>query len=180
MLFRSSYNFNNGSQNATLVHGSGTTIDIDNATEISSSVTAIDTRGLSTSVTKSFSVLAEYVSPTLFGISLSRDATPERGGCISCSELGEQLQSVRFLPASVRTTPNPPRPGGVAIATMVSSGANTGRSSLGDGPRADYLRTEMVTVFEKASPMLSVDTPGIASTARWTSRRSYGFSGPSC
>src|SRR5262249_9620969 len=43
-----------------------------------------------------------------------------------------------------------------------------------------YLRAEMMTVFENASPMLSVEAPGMFATARCTMRRSYGLSGPSC
>ena len=44
----------------------------------------------------------------------------------------------------------------------------------------DLLSYEMWTVFENASPTLSVVTPGTSAAARWTIRRSYGFSGPSC
>src|SRR5436309_10802489 len=40
-----------------------------------------------------------------------------------------------------------------------------------------YLRNEMRTVLENASPMLSVVTPGTSATAMCTSRRSYGLSG---
>src|SRR5215212_8028687 len=43
-----------------------------------------------------------------------------------------------------------------------------------------YLRAEIITVFENASPTLSVVAPGISATAICTMRRSYGFSGPSC
>ena len=64
-----------------------------------------------------------------------------------------------------RTTPIPPRPGGVAMATMVSVVENT-------PTRCGYLRAEMYTVFENASPMLSVATPGTSATARCTMRRS--------
>jgi len=44
----------------------------------------------------------------------------------------------------------------------------------------DYRRLEISTVFEKASPTLSVAAPEISATAMWTIRRSYGLSGPSC
>src|SRR6185312_2404595 len=43
-----------------------------------------------------------------------------------------------------------------------------------------YLRSWINTVFENASPTLSVVTPGTSATAMWTIRRSYGLSGPSC
>src|SRR3954468_18978437 len=46
--------------------------------------------------------------------------------------------------------------------------------------RGVYFLAEISTVFEKASPTLSVVAPGISATAMWTMRRSYGFSGPSC
>ena len=72
---------------------------------------------------------------------------------------------VRAAGPLIRTTPMPPRPGGVAIATMVSVVENT-------PTRSRYLRAEMYTVFEKASPMLSLDTPGTSATARCTMRRS--------
>jgi hypothetical protein len=69
--------------------------------------------------------------------------------------------------------PMAPRPGAVAMATMVSIGENNFRLwtlgsglsvwSLGRKPeacslrsRARYLRAEIVTVFVNASPMLSV------------------------
>src|SRR5258705_9054144 len=45
---------------------------------------------------------------------------------------------------------------------------------------ADYFRDEMRTVFENASPTLSVVTPEISATAMCTIRRSYGLRGPSC
>jgi hypothetical protein len=44
----------------------------------------------------------------------------------------------------------------------------------------DYLRAEIITVLENASPTLSVVAPGTSATAMCTMRRSYGFSGPSC
>ena len=82
-----------------------------------------------------------------------------------------------------RTTPMPPRPGGVAIATMVSSVENTSSqltvisSQLTGELLTDcQLSTgainwgvtsvhEMWTVFENASPTLSVVTPGTSATA---------------
>jgi len=112
-----------------------------------------------------------------------------------------------------RTTPIPPRPGGVAMATMVSEVENTvvdsrwstvdsrwqssaaspvaapgcspstdDRSSTEDRRlwTDDYFLAEINTVLLNASPMLSVVAPGISATAMCTSRRSYGFSGPSC
>ena len=80
-----------------------------------------------------------------------------------------------------RTTPIPPRPGGVAMATMVSWVENTVNGEL-DSPitRFCYFRNEIRTVFENASPTLSVVTPGISATVKCTMRRSYGLSGPSC
>ena len=48
----------------------------------------------------------------------------------------------------MRTTPIPPRPTGVAIATIVSSTANMMAKN-------DQRRCEMMTVFMNASPMLS-------------------------
>jgi len=80
----------------------------------------------------------------------------------------------------IRTTPIPPRPGGVAIATMVSS-------VLNDNPYLwlwtrdlgrSYRLAEMMTVFRNASPMLSDDIDGSSATVRWTRRREYGLSGP--
>ena len=59
-----------------------------------------------------------------------------------------------------RTTPMPPRPGGVATATIVSRVENGMASAA-----SRYLRKEMSTVFEKASPTLSVVTPGTSATA---------------
>src|SRR4030095_8806864 len=44
----------------------------------------------------------------------------------------------------------------------------------------DYFRSEISTVFENASPTLSVVTPATSATAMCTMRRSYGLSGPSC
>ena len=78
-----------------------------------------------------------------------------------------------------RTTPIPPRPGGVAMATMVSLVENitttlrraTQGPGLLHGTRA-YFRDEMKTVLEKASPTLSVVAPGTSATARCTRRRS--------
>lgn len=58
-----------------------------------------------------------------------------------------------------RTTPIPPRPGGVAIATIVSDVENS------------YF-TEIITVFSNASPMLSDVTVPSSAIARWTMRRS--------
>ena len=52
------------------------------------------------------------------------------------------------------------------MATMESSAANT------------YFLLEMMTVFMKASPMLSDVASGSSATARCTTRRSYGLSGP--
>jgi hypothetical protein len=64
-----------------------------------------------------------------------------------------------------RAIATPPRPAGVATATMVSSTACTGR------PAWRYF-TEMMTVFSKESPMLSDATESIAVTAMCTIRRS--------
>ena len=84
----------------------------------------------------------------------------------------------------MRTTPMPPRPGGVAIATIVSDGEKgmaTARSGGRRGGRLSashqsstrrYLRNEMRTVFENASPTLSVVAPGTSATAMCTIRRS--------
>src|SRR6185503_14213210 len=44
--------------------------------------------------------------------------------------------------------------------------------------RVAYRLTEIMTVFRKASPMLSDDISGSSATVRWTRRRAYGFSGP--
>ena len=74
----------------------------------------------------------------------------------------------------------PPRPGGVAIATMVSVVENTAWRAGWPGEPSHYFRNEMRTVFENASPTLSVVTPGTSATAMCTMRRSYGLSGPSC
>jgi len=92
----------------------------------------------------------------------------------------------------------PPRPGGVAIATMVSEVENTiSQLSTSSALRElrlnptttvesviaaaySHFRNEIRTVFENASPTLSVVTPDISATAMCTSRRSYGLSGPSC
>ena len=93
-----------------------------------------------------------------------------------------------------RTTPIPPRPGGVAIATMVSVVENMIQKkprATGDklgalvashalAVKQRYFRAEIMTVFENASPTLSVVAPGTSATAMCTMRRSYGFSGPSC
>ena len=65
-----------------------------------------------------------------------------------------------------RTTPIPPRPGGVAMATMVSAVENTAPCQP---PR---YRGAMITVFSNASPMLSEVTFSTSATARWTIRRS--------
>ena len=65
-----------------------------------------------------------------------------------------------------RAIATPPRPAGVATATIVSSVENT---LLPAAPR--YL-TEMMTVFSKASPMLSEVTDSTAATAMCTMRRS--------
>ena len=90
---------------------------------------------------------------------------------------------------AIRTSPTPPRPGGVAIATIVSLVENIAADCNVNGPPVrqrrqstcrGYFRVEMRTVFEKASPTLSVVTPGISATAMCTMRRSYGLSGPSC
>ena len=58
----------------------------------------------------------------------------------------------------------PPRPGGVAMATMVSSGANM-RLATGRARALRYVpaivAAEMITVFMNASPMLSELTVGI-------------------
>ena len=62
----------------------------------------------------------------------------------------------------ILTTPRPPGPGGVAMATIVSSVENIGQRD----PAGDHFLGEMCTVLEKASPMLSVVTPGISATAR--------------
>src|SRR3954462_4585839 len=52
-----------------------------------------------------------------------------------------------------RTTPIPPRPAGVAIATIVSCV----EKAIGLAPDCGvYLRAEIITVFENASPTLSV------------------------
>ena len=56
-----------------------------------------------------------------------------------------------------RTTPSPARPGGVAIATMVSSVANTA-AMAGGGARGDQRagrRRLMITCFSCPSPWLS-------------------------
>ena len=77
-----------------------------------------------------------------------------------------------------RTTPMPPRPGGVAIATIVSlwnmSHEAARRPLRTPGPEDSglYFRNEMKTVFENASPTLSVVTPGTSATAICTRRRS--------
>ncbi len=73
----------------------------------------------------------------------------------------------------------PPRPGGVAMATMVSlvenitttlTGSSEDHRPAFEGPA--YFRNEMKTVLENASPTLSVVTPGTSATARCTRRRS--------
>ena len=89
-----------------------------------------------------------------------------------------------------RTTPIPPRPGGVAIGDDGIGGGKhdqktAERSRDAPGPavrryRSRYFRAEIMTVFENASPTLSVVAPGTSATAMCTMRRSYGFSGPSC
>ena len=70
----------------------------------------------------------------------------------------------------MRTMPMPPRPGGVAMATMVSAVENMPAASI-RLPATDYF-TEIITVFSNASPMLSEEMPSISDTARWTIRRS--------
>ena len=73
-----------------------------------------------------------------------------------------------------RTTPIPPRPGGVAIATIVSSVENMFGRGLGGSRAAPQSRSyffEMITVFMNASPMLSDDIVGSSATVRCTSRR---------
>ena len=60
----------------------------------------------------------------------------------------------------ILTMPRAPRPGGVAMATIVSSVANIG------GWRGDHLFAEMITVFMNASPMLSELAVGSSATAR--------------
>ena len=73
----------------------------------------------------------------------------------------------------------PPRPGGVAIATIVSSEENmrfpAARCRRGG---RNYCLAEMMTVFMNASPMLSELTVGSSAMAMCTIRRSYGFNGP--
>ena len=66
-----------------------------------------------------------------------------------------------------RTTPMPPRPGGVAMATMVSVVENTSSAIAADrclaletGCLAATCVAEIMTVFENASPMLSVVDAG--------------------
>ena len=83
----------------------------------------------------------------------------------------------------MRTTPIPPRPGGVAIATMVSSVENIGTNGececrnrrVGNRSmsmrRSSYRFDEMITVFRNASPMLSDVISGSSATARCTMRR---------
>ena len=94
--------------------------------------------------------------------------------------MGEQLRAMPGASGPLRrTTPMPPRPGGVAIATMVSEVENMADRHGRPGHAATCV-SEMRTVFENASPTLSVVAPGTSATARWTMRRSYGFSGPSC
>jgi len=63
-----------------------------------------------------------------------------------------------------RTTPMPPRPCGVAMATMVSAVEND------TGPKAQP-RSEMITVFRNASPILSDASMASSATVRWTMRR---------
>jgi hypothetical protein len=60
----------------------------------------------------------------------------------------------------IRTTPIPPLPEGVATATMESSVENITRAGEG------YFRVEMITVFMKASPMLSDVASGSSAMAR--------------
>ena len=72
----------------------------------------------------------------------------------------------------MRMTPSPPRPGGVAMATMVSEVENTGSSPSGYTlPDPGYF-TEIMTVFSNASPMLSEVTDSISEIAKCTIRRS--------
>ena len=73
-----------------------------------------------------------------------------------------------------RTTPTPLCPGGVATATIVSSVGYTPRLDASAERRVPrlYLAAEMMTIFSKVSPMLSVDTDGTPSTAICTMRRS--------
>jgi len=64
----------------------------------------------------------------------------------------------------IRTTPMPPRPGGVAMATMESLVANPATYHL---PATTYwLFVEMMTVFMNASPMLSDVAEGSSAIAR--------------
>ena len=73
----------------------------------------------------------------------------------------------------------PPRPGGVAMATMVSSVENMPSTQAMPCTRYQATRlAEMITVFMNASPMLSELTVGSSAIARCTMRRSYGLSGP--
>ena len=84
--------------------------------------------------------------------------------------------------------PIPPRPGGVAMATIVSSVLNMMSTAGGrvateltaevrsptSGPRTpdpDGYFFEMMTVFRNASPMLSDDIEASSATVRWTMRR---------
>ena len=66
----------------------------------------------------------------------------------------------------IRTTPMPPRPDGVAIATIVSSEENMRLCLTHEDRRArSYCLAEMMTVFMNASPMLSELTVGSSAMA---------------
>ena len=69
----------------------------------------------------------------------------------------------------IRTTPIPPRPDGVAIATIVSSEENMRLRLTHEDRRAgsgrSYCLAEMMTVFMNASPMLSELTVGSSAMA---------------
>ena len=100
-----------------------------------------------------------------------RPCRSRRASNVACR--GSKLESrrqhaaprlTRVGPLSL-TTPIPPRPGGVAIATMVSSVENMVRATIrvrvlrshGRGSHATTRRAEMITVLKYASPMLSDD-----------------------
>jgi hypothetical protein len=73
---------------------------------------------------------------------------------------------VSRLAPDTRTMPIPPRPGGVAIAAMVSGGG--GEGDRGFQPNGPMLNT-MLTMANKPINKRSIATMGVNETGNWLS-----------